>query len=88
MRVMFTYSSENLIFQFLNLFFLSGIPLQLDWLLSIILPYNLSSGALWRHIWVWSVPHQMDSHRTGTLPPRQMQLILHIRIYIDSISIG
>lgn len=43
----------------------SGIPLQLDWLLLVVLFDHFSCWSVWGHLWLWPVPHQMGSHCQG-----------------------
>jgi len=43
----------------------SGLPVQLDWLLPVLLSDQYHRGTLRRHLWLRPVPHQVDSHRQG-----------------------
>lgn len=43
----------------------SGIPLQLDRLLLVILFDHISRRPVRGHLWLWPVPHQMGSYCQG-----------------------
>lgn len=44
----------------------SGLPVQLDRLLSVLLPDQHHRRTLRRHLWVRPLPHQVDSDCSGT----------------------